>query len=125
MNWRSARLTQARQDAPTMQLQNAAAHQRMRGDGIRAIAAAIDQQGTHAFARNQHRSGSAGAARTDDQRVVGCVSEHVSLLRRHGTRCVQMGLDFHGQFVCVATHRTDEAGVAPTKKAKANDIQAG
>jgi hypothetical protein len=76
--WRIG-FAQARQDSPAMQLQYAATHQRVSGDGVRTIATMIDGQNTHSFPRHQHRGRSAGAARSDDERVIGFVSEHCSI----------------------------------------------
>ena len=62
-----------------MQLQYAATHQCMRRDGVRAITPAIDDQNPHPLACHQHSCCRPCAARTDDESIIGFVSEHVAL----------------------------------------------
>ena len=80
-HWRRARLLQPRQDPPAVQLQHTTTHQCMRGDGVRAITPTIDGKNPHPLPCHQHGSGGTRTARTDDKRVIGLVSEHVSRLR--------------------------------------------
>ena len=79
---------QVRQYAPAVQLQHAAAHQRVRGDGVRAVAGAVDDEYPKSGPCHQHRCGSSRAAGTDNQRIAGSVSEHARLPRYAATRVV-------------------------------------
>jgi hypothetical protein len=53
-----------------MQLDDGPAHERVRREGVGAVAPAIDHEHPMTGAREQHRGGRAGAARTDDDDVL-------------------------------------------------------
>jgi hypothetical protein len=73
-----------RQNAPAMQLDDGATHERVGGERVGAVAPAIDHEHAVPGTREQHCRGRAGASRADNDHVItGC-----RRLRRAPARCL-------------------------------------